>query len=59
MVKKIPASAGNAGFASWIPEWGRSTRGGNGNPLQDFFLENPMGRGDWWATVHRVAKSRS
>ena len=22
-------------------------------------LENPMGRGAWWATAHRVAKSRT
>ena len=32
-------------------------RGGNGNPLQYSCLENPMDRGAWWATVHRVAKS--
>ena len=25
---------------------------GNGNPLQCSCLENPMDRGDWWATVH-------
>ena len=31
---------------------------GNGNPLQYSCLENPMGRGAWWATVHGVAKSR-
>ena len=36
---------------------GRSPRAGNGNPLQYSFLENPMDRGGWWATVHRVAKS--
>ena len=30
---------------------------GNGNPLQYCCLENPMDRGAWWATVHRVAKS--
>ena len=28
----------------------------NGNPLQYICLENPMDRGDWWATVHRVTK---
>ena len=27
------------------------------NPLQYSCLENPMDRGAWWATVHRVAKS--
>ena len=31
---------------------------GNGNPLQYSCLENPMGRGAWWAAVHGVAKSR-
>jgi len=25
---------------------------GNGNPLQYSWLENSMGRGSWWATVH-------
>ena len=30
----------------------------NGNPLQYSCLENPMDRGAWWATVHRMAKSR-
>jgi len=29
---------------------------GNGNPLQYFCLGNPMDRGAWWATVHRVCK---
>ena len=32
---------------------------GSGNPLQCFCLENPMDRGIWWATVHRVAKSQT
>ena len=32
---------------------------GNGNPLQCSFLENPMDRGAWWATVYGVAKSRT
>ena len=31
---------------------------GNGTPLQDSCLENPMARGAWWAAVHGVAKSR-
>ena len=30
--------------------------GEHGNPLQYFRLENPMDRGAWWATVHRVTK---
>ena len=32
---------------------------GNGNPLQYSCLENPMEGGAQWATVHRVAKSRT
>ena len=27
----------------------------NGNPLQYSCLENPVDRGAWWATVHRIA----
>ena len=30
---------------------------GSGTPLQYSCLENPMGGGAWWATVHGVAKS--
>ena len=40
-----------------IPGLARSLGEGYGNPLQSFCLENPMDRGAWWATVHRVAKS--
>ena len=40
-----------------IPGWERSPGEGNGNPLQYSCLENPMDRGAWWATIHRVAKS--
>jgi len=29
------------------------------NPVQYSCLKNPMDRGDWWATVHRVAKSQT
>ena len=32
---------------------------GKGNPLQYSCLENPMGRGAWWAAVHGVAKSQT
>ena len=32
---------------------------GNGNPLQNSCLENPMDGGAWLATVHGVAKSRT
>ena len=30
---------------------------GHGNPLQSSCLENPMDRGAWRATVHRVSES--
>ena len=43
----------------WIPGSGRSLGGENGNPLQNSCLENPMSRGVWWATVHRVSKSQT
>ena len=35
-----------------IPGLGRSPGGGHGNPLQYYFLENPLDRGAWWTTVH-------
>ena len=38
---------------------GRSPGGGHDNPLQYPFLDNPMDRGAWWATVHRFAKSQT
>ena len=51
------ASVCNAGDHNSIPGLGRSPGEGNGSPLQYFCLENPMDGGDWWATVHGVAKS--
>ena len=41
-----------------IPGLGRSLGEGNSNPLQYSCLENPMDRGAWPVTVHRVAKSQ-
>ena len=32
---------------------------GNGNPLQYSCLENPVGRGAWWAAVYGVTQSRT
>ena len=51
-------SACNAADLGSIPESGRSAGQGNGNPLQDSCLENPMNRGIRWATVHGVARVR-
>ena len=56
---EVKASASNAGDLGSIPGSGRSPGEGNGNPLQDSCLENPMDGGVWWATVHGVAKSRT
>ena len=53
------ASACSARDLGSIPESGRSPGEGNGNPLQYSCLENPMDRGAWQATVHRVANSQT
>ena len=42
-----------------IPGWERSPGGGHGNPIHYYCLQNPMGRGDWQAIDHGVAKSRT
>ena len=52
VVRNLPA---NARDMDSIPGSGRSPGGGNGNPLQYSCLENPMGRGAWWAIVCGVA----
>ena len=49
-------SACTAGDLGSIPGLGRSPGEGNGNPLQCSCLGNPIDRGAWWATVHRVAR---
>ena len=41
------ASVYNVGNPGSIPESGRSPGEGNGNPLQYYYLENPMDRGAW------------
>ena len=51
--KESTCNVGNAGDWGSIPGSGRSPGGGHGNPLQYSCLENPMDRGDWWATVCR------
>ena len=57
VIKNPPAKVGDTRDSSSIPGWGRSPGGGNGNPLQYSFLENPMDRGARQATAHGVAKS--
>ena len=59
MVKNLPANEGDIRDGDSITGSGRSPGGGHNNPLQYSCLENPMDRGAWQATVHRVAKSRT
>ena len=53
VIKNSPANAGDTGL---IPVSGGPPEEGNDNPLQYSYLENPMERGAWQATVHGVAK---
>ena len=53
MIKNSSAKAGDMGS---IPGMGRSPGGGEGNPLQYSYLENPTDRGAWQATVHGIVK---
>ena len=53
---EVKASVSNAEDLGSISGSGRSSREGNGNPLQYSYLENSVDRGGWWATVHRVTK---
>ena len=57
-VKDPPAMQETWVDMSLIPGLGISPGGGHSNPLQYSRLKNPMGRGAWWATVHRVVKSQ-
>ena len=51
MVKNPPANAGDVRDVGSIPGSRRSPGEGNGNSFQYSWLENPMDRGVWWATV--------
>ena len=53
VVKNLPA---NARDKDLILRLERSSGEGNGNPLQYSCLENPMDRGAWWVTVHKLRK---
>ena len=56
VVKNLPADTRDAGS---IPGSGSFPGEGNGNLLQYSCLGNLMDREAWWATVHRVTKSRT
>ena len=53
------ASVCNAGDPVRSLGWEDPLEKEMGNPFQYSRLENPMDRGAWRATVHRVAKSRT
>ena len=57
--KESACNAGDTRDTGSVAELGRFPGGGNGNLLWYFCLENPMDRGVWQTTVHRVAKSQT
>ena len=59
MVKNLLANIGDVRHTCSTPGSGRSPGEGHDNPFQYSCLENPMDRGAWQATVHRVTKSRT
>ena len=54
MVKNPSANARDVGSITGL---GRSPGEGNGKPLLYSYLENPMDRGAWQATIHGVTES--
>ena len=50
----MPANGREVRDMGSIPGLGRSPGGGHGDPLQYSYLENPIDRGAWQPTVHRV-----
>ena len=57
--KDSTCNAGDVRDTGSIPGLGRSPGGEHDNPLQYSCLGNPMDRGAWQATAHRVAKSQT
>ena len=57
VVKNPPTNTGGIRDMGSIPGWGRSPGGGHDNRLLYSFLEDPMDRGVWWATVHGITES--
>ena len=56
-VKESACNAGDLRDTGLIPRLERSPGGVHSKPLQYSYLQNPMDRGGWWATVHTVAES--
>ena len=59
VVRNPPANAGDIRDSGSIPGSGSSPGAQQSNLLQYSFLENPMDRGAWQATVHGVAKGQT
>jgi len=59
LVKNPFANAGDIRDTDSIHGSGRSPERGHGNPLQYSCLENPMDRGTWTTTAHRVMKRQT
>ena len=57
--KKIKSATVSIVYPSICHEVTGSDGEGNGTPLKYSCLENPMGRGAWWAAVHGIAKSQT
>ena len=58
VVMNLPANVGEVRDACLISGLGRSPGGGTGNPLQYYWLGNPMDRGYPWATVLGLQRVR-
>ena len=57
--QEVRGSRGPEGASRYFPVPATSFREGNGTPLQNSCLENPMDRGAWWAAVHGVTESQT
>ena len=58
MVRNLSADARNAKDIGLIPGSGRFPGGGNDNPLQYSYWDNPMDREAWQVTANGAAKSQ-
>ena len=57
--KEPTANAGDVRDVDLIPGSVKSPGGGHGNPPQYSCLEDPMERGAWQTTVHKVKKRQT
>ena len=57
--KNMPTNVRDIRDLDLIPGSGRSPGGGQDHLLHHSRLENPMDKGDWQATVHRVTENRT